>query len=206
MERQPAAEQIMQQAFARLANRVLRDPRINHDEDLPDDTCELGYRHPEGAFVSEQVPPAGTVWEDPHKPSIRIRARLSHVALRDSSRPNAIFSTLDLLKRNFVLLIGGEWPSWQRASVAQSVQIDVYVISEGSSLLTWAANLQAIYQLGVGEALLIRPDGVIAWRCPAIEEHERSSRLKESLGQILEIQARITAVELQTPLNHHPAF
>ena len=90
IERQPAAEQIMQQAFARLANWVLRDPRINHDEDLPDDTCELGYRHPEGAFVSEQVPPARTVWEDPHTSSTRYKGALLKRVV-DNRNQNACF-------------------------------------------------------------------------------------------------------------------
>ncbi|UDD56934.1 hypothetical protein AFCA_004454 [Aspergillus flavus] len=90
IERQPTAEQIMQQAFARLANRVLRDPRINHDEDLPDDTCELGYRHPEGAFVSEQVPPARTVREDPHKSSTRYKSALLKRVV-DNRNQNACF-------------------------------------------------------------------------------------------------------------------
>lgn len=189
IERQAAAEQIMQQAFARLANRVLRDPKIICDKELPDDTCELGYRYPKGAFVSEKTPsadPLTGVWEDPHSPSIRIGARLPHVALRDISRPSVILSTLDLLKRDFVLLVGGELPSWERATVAQSVQIDVFEIGEDSSqFVDLGGDFKTIYQLGIDEALLVRPDGVIAWRGRATEEQQRSNRLRESLGEIL---------------------
>lgn len=189
IERQAAAEQVMRQAFARLANRVIRDPNIVRDKELPDDTCELGYRFPRGAFVSEKISsadPLHGVWEDPHTPSIRIGARLPHVALRDSSRPEVILSTLDLLNRNFVLLVGGDLPSWERAAVAQSVQIDVYEISENSTrFVDLGGDFKTIYQLGIDEALLVRPDGIIAWRGRATEEQERSIRLKESLGEIL---------------------
>ncbi|CEJ60604.1 hypothetical protein PMG11_09173 [Penicillium brasilianum] len=189
IERQAAAEQIMQQAFARLVNRVLRDPSIVCDKELPDDTCELGYRYPRGAFISEKIPPTDPLsgaWEDPHSPSIRIGARLPHVALRDSSRPVAVLSTLDLLKRNFVLLVGGEFHSWERAAVAQSVQIDVHEISGDSSrFVDLSGGFKAIYQLGIDEALLIRPDGIVAWRGQVTEEQERSTLLRRSLGKIL---------------------
>ena len=92
-ERQPAAEGTMKQAFARLANRVFRDPDIVHDKELPDDTCELGYRYSTGAFVFGDTPVVSAVWQDPHVPSVQIGARHPLVLL-DKSRQGISMSSL----------------------------------------------------------------------------------------------------------------
>jgi hypothetical protein len=165
---------------------VLRDPSVIHDKELPDDTCELGYRYPRGAFASGQQPSTSTVWQDPHYPSIRIGAMLPHVLLHDNSRPSIILSTLDLVKKNFVLLVGGEFSSWQDASLAQHVQIDVYEISENASqFVDPKGEFKAVYQLGIGEAILVRPDGLVAWRGRETDEQKKATMLKVILEQVL---------------------
>lgn len=185
-ERQPAAEQTMKQAFSRLANRVLRDPGVVRDKELPDDTCELGYRYPRGAFVFGDNLAASAIWEDPNIPKVQIGARLPHVALSDKSKQGTSLSTLDLVKKNFLLLVGEGLPTWQEASSAQSIQIDVHEISETSSpLCDPSGRFREVYRLGTGEALLIRPDGVIAWRGKGTKGHSEFTTLKEILGQIL---------------------
>ncbi|EOD44759.1 putative monooxygenase fad-binding protein [Neofusicoccum parvum UCRNP2] len=45
-ERQPVAGFTVQQAYSRFVNRVLKDPKLGHMKELPDDTVELGYRYP----------------------------------------------------------------------------------------------------------------------------------------------------------------
>lgn len=176
----------MKQAFARLANRVLRDPDVVHDDEQPDDTCELGYRYSRGAFVFGDTPAKSQVWEDPYTFRVQIGARLPHVALWDKSGQGSSLSTLDLVKKNFVLLVGEDLPTWQDATSAHSVQIDVYEISETSSpLCDPSGRFREVYQLGKGEALLVRPDGLIAWRSKGTEEKLKSTTLKEVLARIL---------------------
>jgi hypothetical protein len=186
IERQPAAEAIMKQAFARLANRVLRNREIDHEEELPDDTCELGYQYPAGAFIFEGTPSPSTVWDDPHNLHVRIGARLPHVALCDKSRPGVSMSTLDLLKTNLVLLVGGELSSWRETTLSQIVEVDVYEISENSSpFYDPNGKYTAIFKLEVGESLLVRPDGLVAWRGKDAGRIGKSATLTAVLEHIL---------------------
>ncbi|KAJ5547314.1 hypothetical protein N7494_004899 [Penicillium frequentans] len=186
IERQPAAEATMKQAFARLANRVLGEQNINHEKELPDDTCELGYQYPVGAFIFGDTSSPSTVWDDPHNLNIRIGGRLPHVELCDKSRAGVSISTLDLIKTNFVLLIGGELASWREATSSQSVQVDVYEISENSSPVSdLSGRFTAIFRLGVGEGLLVRPDGLVAWRGKEAERQGKPATLTAVLEHVL---------------------
>ncbi|GME47295.1 FAD binding domain-containing protein [Neofusicoccum parvum] len=45
-ERQRVAGFTVQQAYRRFVNRVLKDPKLGHMKEFPDDTVELGYRYP----------------------------------------------------------------------------------------------------------------------------------------------------------------
>lgn len=175
----------MQQAFSRLANRVLSDKSIPHDKELSDDICELGYHYPDGAFVYGERS-SSEVWEDPYHPCALPGARMPHVSLVDRTRKDDSMSTVDLVKRRFVLFVTGSHASWCAAVSAQRLPLDVYEISESSSpIYDPTGRFNEVYKLDADEGILIRPDGLIAWRGIARSEKTKTASLKAVLKQIL---------------------
>jgi hypothetical protein len=74
-------------------------------------------------------------------------------------------STLDLFKQNFVLFVMDKASPWLDAKTHDRLKIDAYVLAEDSNPLSDPNGLvKQKYRIGEGEAVLIRPDGYIAWR------------------------------------------
>jgi putative polyketide hydroxylase len=126
----------------------------------------LAYRYPRGAVL-------GT---DPGQPVVPEGMRLAgdpgtrapHLwVLRDGDR----LSTLDLYERSFVLLTGTGGADWRAAArrVAQrlGVPLDVYAVGRelDADLVTEeGADWAEAHGTGPGGAVLVRPDGFVAWR------------------------------------------
>ncbi|MCF3962400.1 FAD-dependent oxidoreductase [Streptomyces fuscigenes] len=126
----------------------------------------LAYRYPRGAVLGAEpqqpvVPQGMRLAGDPG-------SRAPHLWVR---RAGERLSTLDLYERSLVLVTGEEGGAWREAArdVARrmSVPLDVYEVGAGSGadLVTeegadWAA---AHGTTGEG-AVLVRPDGFVAWR------------------------------------------
>lgn len=167
IERQPAAESTMQQAFSRLVNRVLEDKTIVHDEELPDEVCELGYCYRTGAFdfgngKYKGVPKA---WGNPHEPNAVTGSRLPHINLIDRTRNDKAISSLDLVRVNFVLLTADSSSPWLPAAAAQAVTVDAFELSQTSTLIADPdGRFKRLCSMDDGEAILVRPDGLISWR------------------------------------------
>jgi putative polyketide hydroxylase len=127
----------------------------------------LGYRYPRGAVV-------GTDPEAPPVPQgLRLTgepgSRAPHMWLR---RAGERVSTLDLYERSPVLLSGaGEAGGWHAAAgrVAEelSVPLVTYRIGAGADADLApedGADWARIHGTGPGGAVLVRPDGFVAWR------------------------------------------
>ncbi|KAI8935507.1 hypothetical protein NX059_008078 [Plenodomus lindquistii] len=184
-ERQPIDELIVQQAFSRYETRVLhRKPTHPEVEDI---NLEIGYRYPAGAFIvgSDHQKTEHGLWEDPYAPSAAAGTRLPHVELIDSSNKRAL-STLDLIKQNFVLFAVDDDSPWVKAAHDFSnLKVDGYILNEGSvPYADSQGRVRKLYGLGDGEAVLIRPDGHIAWRSPK-EASDHRSKLADALEKIL---------------------
>ena len=94
-------------------------------------------------------------------------------------------STLDICDKRFVLLAAeGGGDTWRSAAdkVADSLNIDLAVYTIGSSGDLVDANSQWLYLAGLsaGGALLVRPDGFVAWRA-----YTSSESLTEKLSQVM---------------------
>ncbi|QBD76579.1 FAD-dependent oxidoreductase [Ktedonosporobacter rubrisoli] len=93
-------------------------------------------------------------------------------------------STLDLFGKNFVLLTGSAGADWLQAAVAVrehlDVELDAYRIGPSGELL--ADQKQWPARAGISEygALLIRPDGFVAWR-----SREQPGNPQAALEQVL---------------------
>ncbi|CAI4220158.1 unnamed protein product [Parascedosporium putredinis] len=184
-ERQPVAFQTMQQAYYRLQTRVFRQQP--DEPELPDLTCEIGYRYPLGALVvsEEESEDASCIWEDPHAPLVLAGSRFPHVEITDSGDASRRISTLDLVKTQFLVVVADEASPWVEAAKISPLGIDCYSLHATSTPYRDAeGKVRRVCKLGEGEALLVRPDGFIAWRAGKRESgHE--AVLQQVLREIL---------------------
>lgn len=163
----------MNQAFSRLVNRVFRNRISEGVKELPDLFCELGYRYTQGAIDSREAEGSESIFEDPQSPYVLAGGRIPHIWLIDENGKK--LSSLDLVKCNFVLLTTEDESPWIKAATEQSIPIDGYVINASSHpYRECERSARDAWRLQSDEALLIRPDGIIAWRAAGAEGGHQS--------------------------------
>ncbi len=106
-------------------------------------TYELGFRYHSTAVLAESET-SGVLFEDPRNPTGSPGTRAAHVLLRTGE------STLDLFGAGFVLLAGPE-----AMPGADGQQLEIRELP-GDSLHRYGISAEGL--------VLVRPDGVIAWR------------------------------------------
>ncbi|MFI9831182.1 FAD-dependent oxidoreductase [Streptomyces sp. NPDC051913] len=147
----------------------------------------LGYRYPRGAVL-------GT---DPEAPVVPERLDLSgepgsrapHLAVRHRGER---ISTLDLYERSFVLLSDADHPSgWHEAAIRVAASMSVPLVSYrvgGASDAELApegeTDWSAVHGTTPQGAVLVRPDGFVAWRATA-PEPDAESALRRALTTLL---------------------
>lgn len=164
-ERRPVGELTVEQAYTRYVLRL--DPELGKEDVqpfVPDPPIELGHRYHSSAVIAESDDD-GALFENPHEPSGRPGTRAPHVELDGGS-------TLDLFGNGFVVLSAAE--PWSDA--AQSAGIDGH--------RTDAPRFAEAYGTGADGAVLVRPDGFIAWRAREARENG-GNELSAALAQIL---------------------
>lgn len=83
--------------------------------------------------------------------------RAPHVWVR---RDGLRISMLDVLADRLTLLVGRDGARWARAAGTGGVQ----VLAAGLDVIDRRGTLARAYRLGPGAAVLVRPDGIVAWR------------------------------------------
>ncbi|WP_405725206.1 FAD-dependent monooxygenase [Streptomyces sp. NBC_00028] len=147
----------------------------------------LGYRYPRGAVL-------GT---DPEAPVVPERFDLSgepgsrapHLAVRHRGER---ISTLDLYERSFVLLSDADHPSgWHEAAIRVAASLSVPLASyrvggASDAELTpeGETDWSAVHGTTPQGAVLVRPDGFVAWRATA-PEPDAESALRHALTTLL---------------------
>jgi putative polyketide hydroxylase len=143
---------------------------------------ELGYRH-RSAAVAIDADDDGTMWEDPGEPSGRPGFRAPHVPITVDGMER---STLDLFGRRLVVLAGPDGESWcaaaRTASASTGVPLDAHRIRADVTDAT--GGLQTSYGTGSTGAVLVRPDGFVAWRATA-SHADPEGELAQALGMAL---------------------
>jgi 2-polyprenyl-6-methoxyphenol hydroxylase-like FAD-dependent oxidoreductase len=182
-ERRPVGEFTAEQAYTRYVLRLAPElGKENLQPIVPEYTVELGYRYGSSAVLTESDGDHRP-YEDPREPTARPGFRAPHVALE---REDAPVSTLDLLGRNFVLLAGSEL--WRRAAgeaaARLGVSLDAYRIGSDGDLADGADRFGESYGTGAEGAVLVRPDGFIAWRARGAQD-DPERVLTGVLAQIL---------------------
>ncbi|MEV4173381.1 FAD-dependent monooxygenase [Nonomuraea sp. NPDC049709] len=190
-ERLPVGRFTVDQAVARSLDRF-KNPAVGDVAAVPiadDLTVMMGYRYRSAAVLpepGEQWPRDGDHdigdydigdYDDVNAPSGRPGTRAPHVVL-DSG-----VSTLDLLGKDLTLLTGGDGAPWAdaaaRAAGRRGLPLDTHLITDEP----WAKA----YGVSGRGAVLVRPDGFIAWRAErdAPPGSDREGILADVLDRVL---------------------
>ncbi|QIJ60830.1 FAD-dependent monooxygenase [Streptomyces sp. JB150] len=149
----------------------------------------LGYRYPRGAVVGTD--PAGPVVPESLDLSGEPGSRAPHLWLRHQGER---ISTLDLYERSLVLLSDAAAGSgWHEAAVrvaaSMSVPLLSYRVGSGPDAeLTpeEGVDWSACHGTTPEGAVLVRPDGFVAWRAPG-PVSDAEAELRRVLGEVLDI-------------------
>lgn len=149
-ERHPVGLRTMRQALARARHRW--DLPAGDDEPIEDDDAvSFGYRYSSTAALA--APVDGLL--APQYLAGQSGTRAPHVAVE----ADTTLSTLDLYGRELVLLAGPGGDAWESAASHAAelwgVPVETYHLD---------VALAEAHGLAAGAALLVRPDGFVAWR------------------------------------------
>jgi hypothetical protein len=157
----------MAQALARL-QAWFKDPsrKLPPPEPIADDNAVIfGYRYPSGAFVAERDEASADIFENPRAPSGRPGSRAPHVLVKRAGKE---LSTVDLFGGMWVLCGGPQGRAWldllRRNPVADTVPVTYQGIGPAGDLQDVGGRWAAAYGVDADGAVLIRPDGFVAWR------------------------------------------
>jgi len=156
---------------------------------------ELGFSYESAAVTADgtELPDV----DDPvidYAPSGRPGHRAPHVWLeRDGERR----SILDLFGTGFTLLTSASAQPWRdgaaEANAQYGIVVEAHGIGTGGDFTDVDGNWTQQYGVGDDGAVLVRPDGHVAWRAADGGGREPAERLSSALRQVLGIAARVEA-------------
>ena len=164
-ERRPYADIVVEQQYAAYVQRMrpdLADDTVAPPVD-PISTLFFGYRHLSNAVAMDPAD-NGALLENPEQPTARPGSRAPHVPLR---KDGAALSTRDLFGRNFVLLTTAAAQRWPREAEKLNLSLNIYRI--GTDVEDPEGRFTKTYGITERGAVLIRPDGFVAWRAETEE-------------------------------------
>jgi putative polyketide hydroxylase len=168
-ERQPLAEAITRAALANAMSmgRTKRQSSavLPRREFLNENGLIFGLCYESMAVIPDGTPAVQVA--DPvteYVPSARPGSRAPHGWLQ---RGGEQLSTIDLFGPHFVLLVGRDGDAWRKAvhQIEPSwPPIIGFTIGKEGDLIDTADNWHEAYGVGTEGAVLVRPDGYVAWR------------------------------------------
>ncbi|GLV99090.1 FAD-dependent oxidoreductase [Streptomyces lavendulae] len=168
-ERLPVARATSERASARSAEHshpgYVPPPTMGGGPGSGVLTTAMGYCYPEGAVLGGD--PSRPVIPETMRLTGDVGTRAPHMWL---TRAGERISLLDLYERSFVLLSGAGTP-WREAAreVARQTgaRLDAYAIGSGPDadlVQPDGADWAELHALAADGAVLVRPDGFVAWR------------------------------------------
>jgi len=150
--------------------RALKE-QVKH---LDSEGQDLGFYYGTGALIPDGTPPPAAD-SQAYVPSARPGSRAPHVwlrpagmGLRHGEPETARISTLDLFHTGFTLLTGPAGNAWRNAGshAAHALKIPFVAcaIGAGGEFDDVQGNWADLYGVEAGGAVLVRPDGHVAWR------------------------------------------
>ncbi|MDA3647663.1 FAD-dependent monooxygenase [Saccharopolyspora indica] len=185
VERRPVAGFTVEQALLRAVHQFLGDPSVA-EQILDDRVIIFGYRYRsaavpgalDGELPYEDVRPVGT-------PGTRI----PHLVLE---RKGERLSSTELVGRHFLLLAGPDGQGWCEAAGAAAGELGVSLVAHQvdeaageSALRDISGSFAEATGAGRAGALLVRPDGVVAWRTAAAAGEGATGDVTRALRQVL---------------------
>ena len=166
-ERRPVSSMTVEQAYTRYVLRV--DPSLPKDDMAPpmdDASIELGAVLRSDAVLGGDDDDAVVV--DPRGPGGRPGTRAPHLVVELDGTPASV---LDVFGSGFVLLAGPGGQAWCDAAAQVSADLDVALVAHrvapDGSLVDREQAFPGLYGTGEAGAVVVRPDGVVAWRAAA---------------------------------------
>jgi len=181
-ERRPVGALTVEQAYARYVLRTAPYLGLETVQPLVDDwAMEIGHHYRSDAILNEPDDTA-PVCADPFKSRGLPGTRAPHFIIeRDGCRK----SSIDLYGRGFVLLCGPDDDAWLTA--AQQLASAVLTIHQIDVPDGWrdpAGVFAQAYGISSAGAVLVRPDGFVAWRAkdPVPRPHAMLTSVLERLS------------------------
>ncbi|MGC4994525.1 FAD-dependent monooxygenase [Nocardia salmonicida] len=181
-ERRPIAEATVRQSVLRSADR----PRLAQETPPPPDPeivtdAQVWFGGRQLGATAATIDEPLEFW--PPRPDGSIGTRAPHVPMLQAGRA---ISTIDLFGTEFVLFTGAESTDWQKACVTVAERLGILIqhyriapngeerhpinMRQGSTLTDTLHDHKSLwhdaYGVGTFGAVLVRPDGVVAWRFP----------------------------------------
>lgn len=174
-ERRPVSSMTVEQAYTRYVLRV--DPSLPKDDMAPpmdDASIELGAVLRSAAVLGDDGDD-GAVVADPRAPGGRSGTRAPHLVVDVDGTPASV---LDVFGSGFVLLAGPGGQAWCDAAAQVSTDLEAPLVAHrvapDGSLVDRERAFPALYGTGEVGAVVVRPDGVVAWRATAAPPDPRA--------------------------------
>jgi 2-polyprenyl-6-methoxyphenol hydroxylase-like FAD-dependent oxidoreductase len=184
-ERRSASSMTVEQAYTRYVLRV--DPSLPKDDmaaPLDDASIELGPVYRSEAVLEDAGGDDAPV-VDPREPGGRPGTRAPHLVVELDGVP---ISILDVFGRGFVLLAGPAGQPWCDAARQVAADLDVALVAHrvatDGSLIDGTQSFPEFYGTGDDGAVLVRPDGIVAWRTTAASA-DPGADLDRTMHQLL---------------------
>jgi putative polyketide hydroxylase len=152
-------------------------------------TLVMGYRYSTGDIVREVGDENLPLIRRPDQWKGQPGTHAPHLMLEREGKP---ISTRDLFGPHFVLLAGPDGSNWKSAAhsarAALHLPLDIYQVGgEAADILDTGNTFCDAYGITDGGAVLVRPDGIIAWRSRVAAEREQDAEqaLKSVLSTLL---------------------
>jgi putative polyketide hydroxylase len=196
-ERHPVGRLAARQSLVGPASSLLTkgsdDKLLPSEKRIPLFPLIAGYRYRSQAILSEDafapLPEKGDaeteLLQKPEALTGQPGTRVPHLWLE---RGGQRISTLDLLDGHFVLLTGPAGASWQKAASEAAaylgIALSTYRAGVEGDLIDLEHGWQTKMSVPDDGAVLVRPDGFVAWRSRVISA-DPSSSLVQVLSQVL---------------------
>lgn len=134
---------------------------------------DLGFIYHSQAVQSESNQTL-SILPDTYIPTTLPGSRAPYIKLIKNKKE---ISILDLFEKEYILLIGIDGEEWQVAAkqLAETLSFPliVYKVASSCDLTDPENNWHKVYEISTKGAVLVRPDGHVAWRSTSIVEDTR---------------------------------
>jgi len=214
-ERQPAAMQMIEQGYQRYVTRS--DPDLGMDgvkKQIPDVHVEFNRYRSDAVIPDADYIDDGEIDIDPRVSFALPGTRAPHVEILINGK---LGSTIDLYGERFVLLTSHYGEKWKsiayKVATALNIELDFRLIETPGSSATYVDlpihrdKISSPFTLPFSEAygitpdgaVLVRPDGYVAWREKSCTENSENN-LKEAMSRVLCRKNIITDADLRVEI------